>query len=122
MDYRRIQREEREIERPHPIWRGIGCILILIIPVLSFALAMVLLPVIMSLPGFEGLPPELRETVLEIENFWAVVGLAVMLTFALYAVLAIINAFIYSITGSSNLRRFESEPQRYKRKKQLKKR
>ncbi len=27
------------IERPHPVWRGIGCILMILVPILSFGLA-----------------------------------------------------------------------------------
>ena len=36
-----VRRREGEIGRQHPIWRGIGCLLIVIVPVISFAAAWV---------------------------------------------------------------------------------
>ncbi|MFZ1042287.1 MAG: hypothetical protein WCA79_21535 [Anaerolineales bacterium] len=32
-------RPKPQIERPHPVWRGIGCILMIVVPIISFGLA-----------------------------------------------------------------------------------
>jgi hypothetical protein len=32
-------RPQPHVERPHPVWRGIGCIMMIIVPILSFGLA-----------------------------------------------------------------------------------
>ena len=34
-----IRRPQPRIERPHPVWRGIGCILLIVVPIISFGLA-----------------------------------------------------------------------------------
>ena len=34
-----IKTPKSRIERPHPVWRGIGCILMIIVPIISFGLA-----------------------------------------------------------------------------------
>jgi len=34
-----IRTPKPRIERPHPVWRGIGCLLMVIVPILSFGLA-----------------------------------------------------------------------------------
>jgi len=39
-----VRREEPRSEGPHPIWRGIGCLLIVLVPILSFAAADVTMP------------------------------------------------------------------------------
>lgn len=39
-----IRREEPRPAGPHPIWRGIGCLLIVLIPIISFAAADVSIP------------------------------------------------------------------------------
>jgi len=39
-----IKEVDQKVERPHPIWRGIGCLIIIIVPILSFAAASVSMP------------------------------------------------------------------------------
>lgn len=38
--------EKPKLERQHPIWRGIGCLMIIVIPVLSYAIAWLILPML----------------------------------------------------------------------------
>lgn len=122
VDYRRYPKNEEKIARPHPVWRGIGCLLMIVIPVLAFGLADVLMPTLRTaLPGF-NLPPQLRGNFeitpgWVITDFWAVVGLAVLLAFALYAILAVVNSIIYSATANKNLKAFDAPAERYKKKK-----
>jgi hypothetical protein len=54
-----LAKKETKVEGPHPIWRGIGCLIIIIVPVLSFAAANLTMPFFRS----RGLiPPELLGT------------------------------------------------------------
>ena len=34
-----VRTPKPRIERPHPVWRGIGCILMIVVPIISFGLA-----------------------------------------------------------------------------------
>jgi hypothetical protein len=113
IDYRKHEKPRLHILRPHPIWRGIGCALMIIIPVVSFGLADMLMPYLYAkVPGFH-LPPELRGSVTifsgwQVHNFWAVVGLAVLLIFLLFGLLTTLNSVLNGIlfsgkrTGASN--------------------
>jgi hypothetical protein len=48
----------------HPIWRGIGCILIIVIPVLSFIIATILINNRATIPWFD-IPQDLIVSVLK---------------------------------------------------------
>ena len=101
---------------PHPVWRGIGCFIMLVIPVLSFGISTILIQAAPSM-GIQ-LPVELLGRPLMPEYMFAVPGLvgffkwlesidnlyALLLgTFIvavlLSAVLALIYAFVYRIVG-----------------------
>ena len=46
--YSKYQRKPEKKPEPNPIWRGIGCILIVVVPVISYALMVILTPVIVA--------------------------------------------------------------------------
>jgi hypothetical protein len=120
-------REERDRERlPHPIWRGVGFAMIVLIPIISFVVSDNLIQDWQrSISGFV-LPDDLRRSIEvpvygSVENFWGVIILTLILTLAIFAIFSFINAMVYRTTRERNLRVFESSPQRYKPKKKLKK-
>jgi len=120
-------REERERESlPHPIWRGIGFAMIVLVPTISFVLSDELLKNWQnSIPGFT-LPGNLRRTIEvpiygEVDNFWGVLILTGIITLAVFAIFSTINALVYRSTRKRNLRVFDSSPQRYKPQKKLRK-
>lgn len=102
IDYRKHEKEQPIVFRPHPVWRGIGCALMVIIPIVAFGLADLLMPVLRAnLTGFY-IPAELRGglQIMEgwrVENFKAVLILALLLSFLLYGILGIVNAIINGI-------------------------
>ena len=104
IDYRKHEKEQPKVMRPHPVWRGIGCVLMVAIPVFAFVLADLLIPVLRAnLPGFY-IPAELRGALQitegwRIENFRAVAGLAFFFSVLLYGLLALVNAVISSMLG-----------------------
>jgi hypothetical protein len=120
-------KEERAREDlPHPIWRGIGLIMIILVPILSFVIADELVKYFgTNVPEFT-LPLEMQRTVDipiygEVNDFFGVLAFAVIITIAIFALFSIMNAFVYRSTREQNLRVFESQPQKYKKKKKLKK-
>jgi hypothetical protein len=47
--YRRESRDPRSKEKQlHPIWRGIGCVILVLVPIISFAAASVLMPLLLK--------------------------------------------------------------------------
>ena len=111
----KYQRQTKMPERPyevHPIWRGIGCLLIIIGPFVAFAAAHTLvelkienkwlvkyLPVPRDLNNTVRIPEFLMLPIDEIEHFYAdllVTGILLLLGFAL---IMVIYAMMYSMVG-----------------------
>ena len=77
--------------RPHPVWRGIGCLLTLIVPIMSYALAV--LSVKIAVDRNWPMPYQWMGYPVMPVTLWKVVGLAPLLIFIqsqnnLYVVLA----------------------------------
>lgn len=132
--YRTSSRTEpAEDRQPRPIWRGIGCLLIIIIPVISFAAAELTMPLLLK----RGLVPvQLLFTPDTPKWLWNVPFLLVayQFLFARYAIFAtllltfiyilviggffsVIYAFMYQITGPSRYGPMDAPPPRTKIKK-----
>lgn len=121
-DYFEQEKRERA-EQQHPVWRGIGFLMAIIIPFFSFAAADVLLNY-----GKERgvvLPSELRSPPFEIPLYGTVldikavliVGFIIMLS--LFVLLTVINALMYRSSSERTYQVFESEPKQFKKKKKL---
>ena len=127
------QQATRKVRREHPIWRGIGCIIIVIVPILSFAAANVTLPFLLD----RGLVPnDLLTTPRVPDLLWYVpvmaqiygflfaryaIGAILMLTF-LYIVLiggffSVLYALMYRAVGPSRYGTLDAPPPRVKTKK-----
>ncbi len=102
-------------ERPHPVWRGIGCLLMIIVPVMAYALASILVPVVKATGK---LPPELFRPVRfpdwllrvnllgdlarfisSIQNFWALLSLFVLALIVLAGLFSFVYSLIYQRIG-----------------------
>jgi hypothetical protein len=104
-------------ERPwsiHPVWRGIGCLLMIMIPVMAYAGAVLLVQANVS-QGWVPLGTELAQTV-NIPNVGSfeylfanllVAGILAMLGFGL---IVAIYALIYRAVGPSQLGPLDAEP------------
>lgn len=84
--------------RPHPVWRGIGCVLILIVPIISYALAA--LTVNIALDRNFPIPYQLLGYPVVSDSLWKSQALAPLWSFIqgvnnLYANL--VFAFVYII-------------------------
>lgn len=120
------RKERARSRQPHPVWRGIGLIMIVLIPILSCAISDKLIQNFKTnIDGFY-LPDLLRSSVDIplygiVYNFGAVLALALLVSLGLFGIFAIINAMVYRAYRDQNLRVFESQPQRFKREKKVKK-
>jgi hypothetical protein len=91
-----IKAAEQKREGPHPIWRGIGCMMMIIVPILSYALAEVTMPLLLS----RGLIPQQLLFTPELPDWiWYAPGLARILQFlfvrnAIFATLILTLVFI----------------------------
>ena len=96
--YRDTIKEVDQIERqPHPIWRGIGCLMIIIVPILSFAAASLSMPFFLN----RGLVPnQLLFTPQVPDWLWYAPVLAqiIQFLFGRFAIFAtLLLTFVYSV-------------------------
>jgi hypothetical protein len=102
---------ERRVEIPrnlpyriHPIWRGIGCLMLVIIPIMAYAGAVLLLEA-NTANGWLYIPPELNvPPVIPYINYMlpvtgATLVAAILLALAGFGVLMMIYALMYSVVG-----------------------
>lgn len=123
MDYRNFSTKKEVAQGTHPIWRGIGCLLMLVIPVISFTGGDLLLRYIRAnLAGF-AVPVELRGDYFIpgyglVQDILAVLVLGFMLALVLFGLLAIFNAIIYGMTANTKAS-LNAPPQRPSKKRRL---
>lgn len=68
--YRTYRREKTVRREPHPIWRGIGCLLLIIMPLLAWGISELVFPIIRqrwALPYEWTLPPQWPDWMWKIE-------------------------------------------------------
>ena len=106
----------------HPVWRGIGFLIMVIIPFVSFGLSEIILKYLTdNVSGF-SIPSELRSgpyPVTEdwvIMDLWAVIALAILLMFFLLSLFAMMNTLIFGITRDKKRDIFESNKRDFKKK------
>jgi hypothetical protein len=127
--YRAYERRARPIRRnePHPIWRGIGCITMLLVPAMSLALSSIMIDLALkngvAVPvGLLGRPimpsllfrvPGLVNLLIWIEslnNMYAILAGAFMLTLFLGGVFALLYAFAYRVVGPPRYTGLDAPP------------
>ncbi len=123
-------RPKLRIERPHPIWRGIGCILMVVVPIISFALAELtvqstwaqqyipyqllgypVMPAVLWKPGF--LNPILGFIQTQ-EYLYAVLILTVFYIVVIGAFVSVGNAYLYKTFAPSHLGPQDAPPPKIK--------
>ncbi len=118
--YRKGGYQTRSTVRPwkvHPIWRGIGCLLIILVPVISYAGAVLLVEANRQ-AKWMTVPAELMRTIsiptlsLKIPHLWANLLAAAVLALLGFGVVMIIYAIIYSIIGPDKYSPLDSPPVR----------
>jgi len=137
--YHTYERRGKSLRRnePHPIWRGIGCVTMLLVPAMSLGLSIIMIDLALkngiAIPeGLLGLPimpsllfrvPGLVKLLIWIEslnNLYAILAGAFTLTIFLGGVLALLYAFAYRLVGPPRYTELDAPPpnvktKRYKR-------
>ena len=121
--------EQAREERPwkvHPVWRGIGFLLILVIPVFSYAAADLGIEALMgqeviSLPGVLRASYDLP-VVGEIDFLLAKLGATVVLIFTLFSILAIFYSIMYMPMSNLGYGRMDVKPDQYQKYKRMRER
>jgi len=128
-----IAAKEQKVKGPHPIWRGIGCLIIIIVPILSFAAANVTMPFFLN----RGLiPPELLGTPQLPDWLWyapvlaqivrsmfvrpaifAILLLTLVYILILGGIFSVIYAFMYRMTAPPKYGPMDAPPPKVKIKK-----
>lgn len=112
--YRRPQLQKQQ--GVHPIWRGIGCFLMILIPIMSYAGAELLIEQNNS-AHWVAVPAELARTVPvpqlgNVPHLYATVVVMIMLMVLGFGVLTVIFAFFWSAVGPSKYGPLDARPLR----------
>ena len=131
--YKKYERvSTRRLGQMHPIWRGIGCILIILVPLWSCALATILVPVIgasgrlpyqlfthVHFPDWVFRWSPLKEVggfLSRIDNFWALLLLFLLIMPLLTGLFTVLYVFVYQRLVP-RYTPFDMPPLKYKAKK-----
>lgn len=106
-------------ERPwtvHPIWRGIGCVLMLLIPIMAYAGAILLVQANLQ-QGWVPLPASLLRSITipylgDVEHLGANLAVAVLLSFIGFALLSFFYSIFYRIMNPDPLGPLDAKPVR----------
>lgn len=117
--YMKYSDQSRMAERPwkiHPIWRGIGCLLMLMIPVMAYAGAVVLIQINRE-QKWLPMPAELMQTVNipyigEVKALFAILIVTVLLMIIGFGVVTILYSLIYKAFGPPSLGPLDAPPVR----------
>jgi len=128
--YRKLSRQTPAPKRPwevHPIWRGFGCLLLIVAPFIAFGFAHVLLEENIK-KGWFPIPVEMSRTIIipgtihfleisqkiwkdiQIPHFYADLILAVFLLMLGFALVMILYSIIYSVVGPRRYGPMDSPP------------
>lgn len=120
--YGRLSRQLPRKEPPwkiHPIWRGIGCILMLIMPVIAFLSANLLLEW-NSEQGLVRVPPELANSFVipqvnfTISNFFATLMLTALLLLFGFGLIMVVYSIVFAVLGPPKYGPMDAPPIRRK--------
>jgi hypothetical protein len=111
----------------HPIWRGIGCLMIVFVPLLSYFLATIIVqaavagnwPMPYQLLGYPVVPPTLWKVsalsplwgfIQQQANLYAVLLLTTLFIVAIGALVSVGYAFVYKFAGPPPLGPYDMPP------------
>ncbi len=95
--------EEKEPSGINPVWRGIGCIMIILMPIMAYAGAIELVEA-NYINGWVPMPAEFATAVAipyigTIQNLYANLVVGVVLLVIGYGILTILYSILYSVMG-----------------------
>jgi hypothetical protein len=105
---------QRQPEQPiggiqiHPIWRGVGFLMLLIIPAMSYITTLVLLDA-NNKQGWFPIPAEFISPWVE-PLLFVKIGMTIAISFVLYAISMLITFVIYRFFGPNRYGPFDAPP------------
>jgi hypothetical protein len=123
----------KRIYRMHPVWRGIGCLMIIIVPLIAYAGAVLLVkygvehgwPFPPEFVGYIRFPdwvwnapilPLLAAPIANYPHLWAVLAVFLILLVLLSGILSTLYALLYRFTGPSRYNPLDAPPSKHKAK------
>lgn len=111
----------------HPIWRGFGCVMLVIIPLMAFAAAVAIIDMNADRGWFE-IPAELNRLPSPdslgtgmpawiVDDFYAKLLVAVVFAVLLFGIFVIIYSLVYRMSGGYRPSPLDAPPQKRKTKK-----
>ena len=97
-----------EAPEVHPIWRGIGFILMVITPIMGYAIATVLIQE-NAQKGWVAIPPELLSPWLH-PYLFIYIGLTLVIALALFMIFQLFTFIIYRLFGPSRYGPLDAPP------------
>jgi len=117
----------------NPIWRGIGCILIVVVPLLAYGMMLVFVPPIIAtgkvpyqLLGHVQFPEwafkvrivaDIASYISSIDNLWMNIITFFVMLLILTAVASLLYSMIYALIGPARYSELDAPPTKYKGKK-----
>ncbi len=100
---RYTQKQEEQPEGIHPIWRGIGCIMLILMPVMAYAGAVELVNANFA-NGWVPMPAEFAKAVDipflgTVRYLYAYIAMGLILLMIGYGILTILYSILYSAIG-----------------------
>ncbi|MCK4899705.1 MAG: hypothetical protein KAS38_13055 [Anaerolineales bacterium] len=107
-------------EGVHPVWRGIGCVLMILIPIMAFAGAVLLVQANLEQKWLPT-PYELAQPVLlpyfgRVNYLYSYLLVAVILSLIGFALLSVVYALVYNLIGPSQYGPVDSLPVRHQKR------
>jgi len=126
--------EKPKDQGPHFVWRGLGCMMMIIIPAISYAAATLTIDyglahswsIPYQLLGYPKLPDLIYKSnalvallapITRIQNLYAYLGLGILYMIVISGTISIIYAAIYSMLGPSRWGPMDMPPPKFKPKK-----
>jgi hypothetical protein len=128
--YSKFQRKSPEKKGMNPIWRGIGCILIIIVPLLAYGLMVLFVPPIIAtgkvpyqLLGYVHFPDwifkvrigtDIAVFIGGINNLWLNIIIFFVMVLILTTVASLLYSVIYSLVGPARYSALDAPPSKHK--------
>ncbi len=133
--YQKFQHVAPEKKGLNPIWRGIGCLLIVIVPLLSYWLMLFAVPLLIAtgkvpyqIMGYVHFPPWAYKVQIvaavagyigSIENLWLGIITFFVIALILTTVVSLLYSMIYALVGPVRYTELDAPPSKYKPKKYI---
>jgi hypothetical protein len=130
--YAKYQRKSEKKRESSPIWRGVGCILIVVVPLISYGLMIILTPVIkatnlvpyellgqVKFPAWAVKAPVLSDLTFfigGINDLWLKVIAFVVILLLLTTISSLIYTMIFQLIGPPRYTDKDAPPAKYKAK------